>query len=1481
MEGDVDARDGDEGARVHGSRPLGESGQAGPAAGDGVLLPLDVVVDDLQEFPGVLRDLRHVVLDLPAGDADHVGAQCAHAEVGAAVLVAFDEGAHGGAAGVDDVDDGLEVEDVAQRGERGVLAEGVPGVHRVRTQGVGLAQTPGLGVGDDGERDLGELRQVQHTRRVPERGAADGQFGRVLVDDPADGEAELRAGVLLGPVPDLAGRGGGAPVAGAHAHGLDALAGVDVGGPRLGHECLADGDDLAVDAAGDLDGVVDALAADALDGDLDGVAELHHAVHGVGPADDGAVPAREVLGGGGQPHAVDQRGLEVDQPCGVGRGVDRVVVAGDQREGGHVGGGGDHGAVDEGTRGRHHLGGGFPAAPLGGRGRHLGSGGAAADREALHLGGHEFARREELQLDGDDASRGGLGDAGAPGGDVDGAAVGELLERDAQVDDVVEVHGVEQALDDGVAVGEPAGAERGVDRRPAGADQHVRGAGFDGAEGGAGDGGVRGEQFRGEGEGVLGHAERRVRGFRAFDDPGHGGDAVAVLGGRADAGQALEEREDGVRQAFLGDDRGGAGGHGVRQVQRDGHLADVEGALLLGQVVPVGVRIDADGPQAFGVLDEVVGLAVHLVGRVGHEVAVPHDGRGGLDVLGGVPRVGQAGVLLLRLRAGVLQGPGGAVLEAAEQVGDGLVLPGDAGDGHRARDDADLVGGVALVLGLPQGVLAEPHRQVPVERRDPRHGFDVLAVEVDPPGGVARGDLQLVGLRVGGQQPGRGGGGVVGGFHRREERGDLAVVGLVQAGLDAVQEVEEAVVPGGIDEGVGQFHEAVDPLRVGHLPDVAEVGLGGPAQDLDDLVAAGVVLGEVQRGDETGGGGEGVVQLVDVGEQVGLRGCRAVVAAAAGDPAVVLVRAHPPGVDQQLLDRVGGRGLFGGHGDGADEHGVDGHFRQVVFLRPAAGEVLGGAFGGVDAAADGQQHVGVPADLGVGLHEHVVEVGPGVVAASVAVLDLHEDVGAGVGGGDLQRVADLLRGARFEGDVGEAVGVQLREQLGGLFDLGDAGGDGHAVEGGARGAGLGHDAGLAELQVPQEAVEEHGVELCGAARFQLFDEPVLVVGEDLVGVHAAAGEFGPVAGVGGRGDDAGVRRGRGHPAEHDRREAGDRGEAGLGAGPAVRQADQARGEVGVVGGGGQLGTRGGQPVAFRGAGGGDQGDAGAGQQGSGQARQPAVEAQHVPGALRGEPLDLGGPIMGVGQDGVGQFADGVLAEVDAAALGPLHRQVGGRAHAGVVEGGGDGEFGEGGGQFIAAEFARFDPIVVRVRRPGDASPGCGEFRRGAGEDVVARAVDHGQAGGAGVLLDDRAFHPADREHPRAGVAGASDPAQRRAEQYGEGERLLRVAGGHHTQGALGVAEHRPLCQMVPQVAQVVQGGDLPQDDAGDGDGGQGVHGPRRGVGVGFDELREPLEGAGGGGGDFPRDRSGGGARSLEQAAQAFPRRAHGGRVGEG
>ena len=114
-------------------------------------------------------------------------------------------------------------------------------------------------------------------------------------------------------------------------------------------------------------------------------------------------------------------------------------------------------------------------------------------------------------------------------------------------------------------------------------------------------------------------------------------------------------------------------------------------------------------------------------------------------------------------------------------------------------------------------------------------------------------------------------------------------------------------------------------------------------------------------------------------------------------------------------------------------------------------------------------------------------------------------------------------------------------------------GDDDAVERGARGAGLLHQALAAELQLPQVRIEEQRVELDRAARLEQVRQLRDVVGEDLLGDLSATGELGPVAGVGRGGDDLRVDRRRGHAGEQHRRATGERGERGLDDDAAVGQ----------------------------------------------------------------------------------------------------------------------------------------------------------------------------------------------------------------------------------------------------------------------------------------------------------------------------------------
>src|SRR5699024_8794738 len=100
-----------------------QGGQTSLGTRDGVLLTSDVVVDDFEEFASFFRGLRDVGLNLVCGNTNHVWTQRAHAVVGVTVFITFDQGAHGRATGVDDVDNRFEVKDIRQRCQRGVLTQ--------------------------------------------------------------------------------------------------------------------------------------------------------------------------------------------------------------------------------------------------------------------------------------------------------------------------------------------------------------------------------------------------------------------------------------------------------------------------------------------------------------------------------------------------------------------------------------------------------------------------------------------------------------------------------------------------------------------------------------------------------------------------------------------------------------------------------------------------------------------------------------------------------------------------------------------------------------------------------------------------------------------------------------------------------------------------------------------------------------------------------------------------------------------------------------------------------------------------------------------------------------------------------------------------------------------------------------------------------------------------------------------------------------
>ena len=596
----------------------------------------------------------------------------------------------------------------------------------------------------------------------------------------------------------------------------------------------------------------------------------------------------------------------------------------------------------------------------------------------------------------------------------------------------------------------------------------------------------------------------------------------------------------------------------------------------------------------------------------------------------------------------------------------------------------------------------------------------------------------------------------------REQGFDLTVIHGGQARLDALEEVVVADLPRGIDPRVGQVGEAAHPGLVGHLFQITEVGLSRVGKDLDDLVLAGAHLGAVgtDLGDDARGCGRRVGDLVHVGAQVRQAGGHAATGHAFADPAAqVVVVGNARRGDEEFLDRLGGVRFLRGHRGGAHEDAVDGHRRAAVTSGPVAGEEVSGALRRTDATAHGQDDVGLGAQLGVGGQQQVGQVLPGVVAAGVAVLDLDDNLDRVGLASDSDDLTDLVDRAGLEGHVGEAVGAQLLDESQGLVLLGNTRGDDDAVDGGAGRARTRHDASLAELEVPQVAVQEHRVELGGVAGAQLGAQARQVLVVHLFGDLATAGHFGPEACVRGGSDDLGIDGRRRHAGQEDRGAAGQAREGGVNDGLAVGQSHEAGAQVRPVGAGFRGPARGRGLIAVGGGACGDDANAGALDKGAGHANRRGTRT-HVddPGrAGLGGRADLGGPVHGrrehrCGQ-GVGQLC------VDTALGGPLVHEGEGVDEHGGVEGHVD-------RQVLAHGAQRASAALVGVVRGlvlgGHALDGGDQGRqvvRGARNDV-----------GVGVVAQ------RDRQGVRGRRQGVDDLTQEGVGHASHGHHVGRIPG---------------------------------------------------------------------------------------------------------
>ena len=468
--------------------------------------------------------------------------------------------------------------------------------------------------------------------------------------------------------------------------------------------------------------------------------------------------------------------------------------------------------------------------------------------------------------------------------------------------------GVEQAFDNRVAL-DVHGAERRVDRGPGRADQRIRGnaAGLQGG-GQSGTGGrlmVKAE-VGGQGVGGSGGTERPVLSglslshgirrdsslVRGNRQGGHRGELVAGDGGVANAGGGGEHCVHVRNQTLAIHDRHSAKLGSFHDERNDDVTNGVLGGAAVRVVVPVGVEVDIQivlAGRGVERADFIVLIAQSgAVGGVIGDVADPGDVRGLADEVLGRNSLAKCGEVVVF--GGILLGLhalDGRVLEMAEDIGDRLVHGGDAGHGNRAGDGAHGIGGITLILGLPELVLSPPTQQIVVDDRHERHGLGVFAHEHREPGHVGRDHLEFGGLRVGqselfqrggrigenavaGQQA--GGSGLIGRNAVGGEQlgGELAGVGVVRTGFDALQQVLESVGVSRVGPWEGEFGEALCPLEVGHGGQIAEVGLGGLVQGLDDFLTAGVELLRMLHDayKQAAAFGGVVLELIDVSVQV-------------------------------------------------------------------------------------------------------------------------------------------------------------------------------------------------------------------------------------------------------------------------------------------------------------------------------------------------------------------------------------------------------------------------------------------------------------------------------------------------------------------------------------------------------------------------------------------------------------------------------------
>ena len=326
-------------------------------------------------------------------------------------------------------------------------------------------------------------------------------------------------------------------------------------------------------------------------------------------------------------------------------------------------------------------------------------------------------------------------------------------------------------------------------------------------------------------------------------------------------------------------------------------------------------------------------------------------------------------------------------IETTQQLSHRLVHLRDARNGGGAGNDAHGIGVIAGVLGLPQGIRTPPAAHVLIDHRHEIHRLTRGASQLQEPRHIRRVQHIRGGLRVLLHKASHGllGGLILG---ERNQRGELPMVLIRQAGFRALQHLSKAVKPGNVGPTLvgglsvgglsvggrpGQLQVTLQPLLIGHGLHIAEIRLAGLSNRRNDLLAAGLHGLFIARDliQQTASLGGGIINLMNIRAQLGTARRHTVNGGTGTHPGI-----HALGVRQKLLDLRRRLRLLGGHRCGTHQNAVHWHLRQIVGQCPLTADVICGALRGANAAAHHQHRVRLLTNLVIRGNQQVIQILP-------------------------------------------------------------------------------------------------------------------------------------------------------------------------------------------------------------------------------------------------------------------------------------------------------------------------------------------------------------------------------------------------------------------------------------------------------------------------------------------------------------------------